>query len=99
MTAPIAPRPVYYRVFAALIALTLLTVGVALIDLGPLNIVLNLAIAVCKALLVMLFFMHLRYSSRLTWVVAGAGVIWLAHLLIFTLADYLTRGWLVVTGW
>ena len=49
--------------------------------------------------LVMLFFMHLRYSSRLTWVFAGAGVIWLAHLLIFTLADYLTRGWLIVRGW
>jgi cytochrome c oxidase subunit 4 len=99
MTAPIVPRPVYYRVFATLIALTLLTVGVALIDLGPLNIVLNLAIAVCKALLVMLFFMHLRYSSRLTWVVAATGVIWLGHFILFTMSDYLTRGWLVVTGW
>jgi cytochrome c oxidase subunit 4 len=99
MTAPIAPRPVYYRVFAALIALTLLTVGVALIDLGPLNIVLNLAIAVCKALLVMLFFMHLRYSTHLTWIVAAAGVIWLGHFILFTMSDYLTRGWLVVKGW
>ena len=47
----------------------------------------------------MLFFMHLRYSSHLTWIIAGAGVIWLAHLLIFTLSDYLTRGWLPVGGW
>jgi cytochrome c oxidase subunit 4 len=99
MTAPSALRPVYYRVFATLIALTLLTVGVAFIDLGGLNIVVNLAIAVCKALLVMLFFMHLRYSTHLTWIIAAAGVIWLGHFILFTMSDYLTRGWLVVTGW
>ena len=99
MMQPSVPRHVYFWVYAALLALTLLTVGVAYLDLGRLNIVLALAIAVGKALLVVLFFMHLRYSSRLTWLVAGAGVVWLAHLLIFTLADYLTRGWLVVTGW
>jgi cytochrome c oxidase subunit 4 len=99
MMHPPVPRRVYYRGYGALLALTLLTVGVAYTDLGPLNTVAALAIAVSKALLVMLFFMHLRYSGRLTWVVAGAGVIWLAHLLIFTLADYLTRGWLVVMGW
>jgi cytochrome c oxidase subunit 4 len=99
MIAPIVPRQVYYRVFATLIALTLLTVGVAFIDLGQLNIVLNLAIAVCKALLVMLFFMHLRYSTHLTWIVAAAGVIWLGHFILFTMSDYLTRGWMAVTGW
>jgi cytochrome c oxidase subunit 4 len=98
MTAPIVPRHVYYRVFATLIALTLLTVGVAFIDLGALNIVFNLAIAVCKTLLVMLFFMHLRYSTHLTWIVAAAGVIWLGHFILFTMSDYLTRGWLPVTG-
>ncbi len=99
MMQPPAPRHVYYWVYGALLALTLLTVGVAYVDVGALNIVLALTIAVSKALLVMLFFMHLRYSSRLTWVVAGAGVIWLAHLLIFTLADYLTRNWLAIMGW
>ncbi len=99
MMQPAVPRHLYYSVYGALLALTLLTVGVAFADLGPLNIVLALAIAVSKALLVMLFFMHLRYSGRLTWVVVGAGVVWLAHLLIFTLADYLSRGWLTVTGW
>jgi cytochrome c oxidase subunit 4 len=99
MMQPSVPRHVYTWVYAALLALTLLTVGVAYLDLGRLNIVLALAIAIGKALLVMLFFMHLRYSSRLTWLVAGAGVVWLAHLLIFTLADYLTRGWMAVTGW
>ena len=94
MIVPIVPRHVYYRVFATLLTLTLLTVGVAFIDLGPLNIVLALAIAVCKALLVMLFFMHLRYSTHLTWIVAAAGVIWLGHMLLFTMADYLSRGWM-----
>ena len=99
MMPPIVPRHVYYWVYTALLALTLLTVGVAYLDLGPMNIVVALGIATCKAVLVMLFFMHLRYSSHLTWVIGGAGVIWLAHLLIFTLSDYLTRGWLPVSGW
>jgi cytochrome c oxidase subunit 4 len=99
MMLPIVLRRVYYRVYGALLALTLLTIGVAYLDLGPLNIVLALGIAICKASLVMLFFMHLRYSSRLTWVIAGAGVLWLAYLLIFTLSDYFTRGWLPVSGW
>lgn len=94
MTQPIVPRYVYYRVFAALLALTLLTVGMAYVDLGPLNIVLALGIAICKALLVMLFFMHLRYSTHLTWIVAAAGVVWLGHLIIFSMADYLSRGWI-----
>jgi cytochrome c oxidase subunit IV len=99
MMPPIVPRHIYYWVYAALLALTLLTVGVAYLDLGPFNIVVALGIAICKAVLVMLFFMHLRYSTQLTWIIAGAGVIWLAHLLIFTLSDYLTRGWLPVSGW
>jgi cytochrome c oxidase subunit IV len=99
MTQHLVPRRIYYGVYGALLALTLLTVGVAYLDLGPMNVVAALGIAIGKALLVMLFFMHLRSSSHLTWIVAGAGVIWLAHLLIFTLSDYLTRDWLVVPGW
>jgi cytochrome c oxidase subunit IV len=99
MMPPIVMRRVYYRVYGALLGLTLLTIGVAYLDLGPLNVVVALGIAIGKALLVMLFFMHLRYSSRLTWVIAGAGVFWLAYLLIFTLSDYFTRGWLPVGGW
>lgn len=99
MMQPIVPRRVYYWVFAALLALTVLTVGVSLIDLGPLNIVVAIGIAGSKALLVMLFFMHLRYSSQLNWIIAAAGVIWLGHLILFTMSDYLTRGWLIVTGW
>jgi cytochrome c oxidase subunit IV len=99
MTQHVVPRQVYYRVFVTLLALTLLTVGVAYVDLGPLNIAFALGIAICKALLVMLFFMHLRYSSHLTWIFAGAGVIWLGHMLLFTMIDYLTRGWLPITSW
>jgi cytochrome c oxidase subunit 4 len=99
MAPHIVPRHIYYRVFAALLILTLITVGVAFIDLGRLNTLIALTIAVGKALLVILFFMHVRYGSRLIWVCVAAGVFWLALLLTFTLGDYLTRGWLVVTGW
>jgi cytochrome c oxidase subunit 4 len=99
MSQHIVSRQHYYRVFAALLGLTLLTVGIAFLDLGPLNTIIALAIAIGKALLVILFFMHLRYSSHLTWIFAGAGALWLVHLLLFTLIDYLTRTWLVVTGW
>jgi cytochrome c oxidase subunit 4 len=86
-------------VYAALIALTLLTLGIAKIDLGPLNVAAAVGIAVCKALLVMLFFMHLRYTPHLTWIVAAVGFIWLGHLILFTMSDYLTRGWTPSIGW
>jgi cytochrome c oxidase subunit IV len=99
MASHIVPRQLYYRVFAALMLLTLSTVGVAFVDLGPLNTIIALTIAVVKALLVILFFMHVRYSSRLTWVCVAAGFFWLALLLTFVMSDYLTRSWLVVTGW
>jgi cytochrome c oxidase subunit 4 len=70
----------------------LATAGVAFVDLGGgLNSIVALAIAVVKALLVMLFFMHVRYSSRLTWVFAGAGLFWLLILATFTVSDVLTR--------
>jgi cytochrome c oxidase subunit 4 len=82
----------YYMVFGALIVGTILTVAAAKVDLGPLNNVLMLAIAGTKATLVILFFMHVRWSSRLTWVVAMAGFFWL--LILFTvLGDYMSRGW------
>ena len=98
MAAHIVPRQLYYRVFAVLMMLTLITVGVAFVDLGILNTIIALTIAVAKALLVILFFMHVRYSSRLIWVCVAAGFFWLALLLTFIVSDYLTRGWLVVTG-
>ena len=83
----------YYAVFAALMVGTALTVGVAFIDLGAMNNVLMLGIAMTKALLVILFFMHVRWSTRLTWLVVASGFFWLIILFGITMTDYLTRGW------
>jgi cytochrome c oxidase subunit 4 len=83
----------YYAVFAALLVGTGLTVAVAFVDLGALNNVLMLGIAMTKALLVILFFMHVRWGTRLTWVVAASGFVWLLILFGITMSDYLTRGW------
>ena len=83
---------VYLLVFFALIVLTLITTGVAFLDLGAgWNTTIALAIAMTKALLVALYFMHLRASSPLTIVFAGAGIFWLGILIALTLGDYLTR--------
>jgi cytochrome c oxidase subunit 4 len=82
----------YYMVFGALVVGTVLTVLAAKVDMGVLNNVVMLTIACAKATLVILFFMHVRWSSRLTWVVAMAGFFWL--LLLFTvIGDYISRGW------
>jgi cytochrome c oxidase subunit 4 len=93
MSGHVAPKSMYYAVFAALIVGTALTVGVAFVDLGPLNNILMLGIAITKALLVVLFFMHVRWSTRLTWVVVASGFFWLLILFGLTMQDYLTRGW------
>ena len=93
MTQTIVPTRVYLAVFAALMVLTLLTTGVAFVDLGFFSPVVALTIAILKASLVALFFMHLRYSDRVTWVVAGAGIFWLGILLVLSAGDYMTRAW------
>jgi len=90
----ILPRSLYFGIFAALMALTLLTVGVAYVNLGEMNIVVALGVAIVKAALVVLFFMHVKYGSRLTWVFIGAGVFWLMILLGLLMGDYATRGWM-----
>lgn len=87
----------YVAVFAALIVGTILTVVVAKFDLGPLNNIVMLVVAIAKALLVILFFMHVRWSSRLTWVVAASGFFWLMILFTITMADYMSRGWVAGT--
>lgn len=92
-------RRVYYRIFFTLLALTGLTVGVAFINLGSLNAIVALAIAGGKAVLVLLFFMHVRDSNRLIWLCIAAGLFWFLLLLTLLLSDYLTRAWLPVTGW
>jgi cytochrome c oxidase subunit IV len=93
MTHHIVPKRVYYVIFGILLLCTYLTVQIAFLDLGPLNTIAALGIAVFKATLVVLFFMHVRYSTKLTWAVVIGSVFWLGILLALTMADYLTRVW------
>ena len=98
MSTHVVPRSVYYRVFATLLVLTFVTVEVAFVDLGILNTIVALGIACTKATLVILFFMHVRYSTRLTRLVIVGGLLWLAILLLLTLSDFFTRGWMGTPG-
>jgi cytochrome c oxidase subunit 4 len=94
MSEHIVSRQVYFVIFGALMVGTALTVLAATINFpGPLNDIVAMTIAVGKAMLVLLFFMHVRYSSRLIWVVVSAMFFWLAILLALTLADYGSREW------
>jgi cytochrome c oxidase subunit 4 len=96
-TPPISVKG-YAIVFLSLLGLTLLTTGMAFIDLGgEWNNVAAVTIAVCKAVLVILYFMHVRYSDRLTWVFVAAGFFWLLIMIGGTMDDLLTRQWLVRT--
>ena len=98
MSGHVAPKSMYVVIWLALVAGTILTYLAALVDLGALNNVVMLLIACTKALLVILFFMHVRWSSRLTWVVAASGFFWLLILFGLTMQDYLTRGWVEGTA-
>jgi cytochrome c oxidase subunit 4 len=96
---------IYIVVLAVLMALLALTVFVAFVDLdkllaprghqGPLywNMTIALLIAICKAILIILFFMHVKYSSKITWAFAAAGFVWLGIMITLTMSDYLTRGY------
>ena len=100
MTHHIASLKLYLGIFGALMILTALTVFVAGVDLGAFNTIVALAIAGTKAMLVVLFFMHLRYATPLTQVVVASGLLWLIILLSGVIADYVSRGWLgLVPGW
>lgn len=88
----------YVAVLLALLALTVVTTLVAFVDLGNFSVVVALVIAVTKMMLVALFFMHVRYSTRLTRLVILGGLMWLAILLLLTLSDFFTRGWMGVPG-
>lgn len=89
----LVPLSVYYKVFAALMVLLVLTLAAAAVDLGSLNILIAMTIAVVKAALVVLYFMHVRYSSHLVKFFAGATFFWLMILFMLTLADYFSRDW------
>jgi cytochrome c oxidase subunit 4 len=88
----------YLLVFAGLLALTGLTLALSGVELGAWHTAVGLTIATTKALLVILFFMHVLYSSRLTWVVALSSLFWLGILLVYTLTDYMSRDWLDTPG-
>lgn len=94
MSEHVVPIRIYFAVFTALMVFTGLTVFVAFQDLGFLNNVAALGIAAIKATLVVLFFMHVKYSSRLTKLIVVAGLFWLAILLILTSSDYVSRDWM-----
>ena len=98
MSDHIVPTRVYYLVFLALMVGTAATVWVAYLDLGFANTAVAMGIAVTKATLVILYFMHVKYSSRLTWVVVASGFIWLGILFVLGLSDYLSRGWIPQPG-
>lgn len=93
MSEHIVPRKIYFSVFGALLVFTALTVIAANINFGRMNDVIAMTIAVTKMMLVLLFFMHVRYSSRLIWVIVASMFFWLLILLSLTLTDYTSRGW------
>ncbi len=89
----------YLAVFFSLMVLTAVTVWVAFLDFGPLNDILAMGIAIFKASLVILYFMHVRYNSKLTWAFVASGFFWLVLLLVLTGQDYWSRDWDKTKGW
>jgi cytochrome c oxidase subunit 4 len=89
----IAPMRMYVAIVSLLFLMTVVTVLVAFVELGPMNTPVALAIAIFKASMVILFFMHVRYNTPLMWVFAGAGFFWLLIMFALTMQDYVTRGW------
>lgn len=89
----IVPTRIYYAIFATLMILTGVTVGVAYLDLGRMNVVAAIAIACFKATIVVLYFMHVKYSTRLIKLTVIAGLYWMVILFGLTFSDYLTRVW------
>jgi cytochrome c oxidase subunit 4 len=97
MSEHIVPVRIYVTIFLVLLVGTALTVGAAFVDFpGRLNTIVAMTIAVTKATFVVLYFMHVRYSSRLVWVIVASALFWMAILFALTFSDYLTRGWLSV---
>ena len=94
----VAPLSMYLAVFGALVVGTIVTVLVAYVDLGFFNTAVALGIAVTKATLVVLYFMHVRWASRLTWLVIAASVFWLILMFSIGMTDYLSRDWMGVPG-
>jgi cytochrome c oxidase subunit IV len=96
----VEPLPVgmCLAIYAVLLILTAVTVGAAFLDMSWLNTPVALIIATAKALLVMAFFMELRHSSKLFWIAIGNGVFWLLVMIMLTMSDFISRGWLGFPG-
>lgn len=86
----------YFLTFAALVVLLGAAILAAYAPLGRLHLSVTLTIAATKALLIMLIFMHLRFSNRLTWAFASGAFLWLGIMIALTFSDYLTRDWLAI---
>jgi cytochrome c oxidase subunit 4 len=97
-TSHIVPVRVYIGVFLALFILTIVTTWIAFQDLGRFNLLVALGIAIFKASLVVLFFMHVKYSTTLTKAVVVSGIVFFMVMVFFTMSDLLTRGWMGVNG-
>jgi len=99
MSEHIVPIRIYATIFLVLLVGTALTVAAAFVDFPwRLNTIVALTIATIKATFVVLYFMHVRYSSRLIWVIVAAALFWMAILFAFTFSDYLTRDWISIQG-
>ena len=88
----------YVKILLALLVATAVTTAVARVDLGGFSVVVALGIASMKMVLVALFFMHIRHSTKLTRLVVLGGLLWLGILLLLTMTDFATRGILGVPG-
>ncbi len=88
----VSPK-IYLTIVCVLLVLTATTVGVSYIDMGLFNPIVALAIAAFKMILVVLFFMHVKYSTKLTQLTVGAGLFTFLILVGMTLSDYFTRAW------
>ena len=93
MSGHVSPKSMYYGIFGALMVLTGLTVAAAFVNLGAFNFPVAISIAITKATLVILFFMHVKYSSRLTKMIVAMSFFFLFIMFGLTMTDYLSRGW------
>src|SRR5829696_8313827 len=97
MSEHIVSVKIYVTIFLVLLVGTALTVLAAFQDFrGPLNNIIAMTIATTKATFVVLYFMHVRYSTRLIWVILAAALFWMAILFAFTFSDYWTRDWISI---
>jgi cytochrome c oxidase subunit 4 len=97
MKTPVDAVKTYVVTWVALLVLLFLTWAVAQFNFGPFNVIAALAIALAKMLLVIFFFMHVRHSSKLTWLFVAGGFVWFLIMIDLTLSDYLTRS--LTGGW